>query len=213
MLESSTGFFFFFGGGGSWQRELFLFDTNFSTMCPQETCGSEWFQGYLGSAQENKGTLTVQEEFGGAITLTLEEHSQAENSGGSDRPRSRRSPTLTAAHPHRPPPGTQGSMLPPDQRRAPSLPPGSSQTSGGRRRRRLAGSPPPYLSGQGVRARLQPHRRPTPKTLPVPPRPARVSCPMRRPTSLVPPQTLLPRDPERFWVQGTHYSSPKTCPS
>lgn len=47
----------------------------------KETCGSEWFQGYLGSAQENKGTLTVQEEFGGAITLTLEEHSQAENSG------------------------------------------------------------------------------------------------------------------------------------
>lgn len=120
------------GGGVAWQRELlFLFDTNFSTMCPQETCGSEWFQRCFGRAQEKRGTLVVPEEFGGAITLTLGEHSQAENSGGSDRPRPRRSPTLTAAHPHRPSPGTQGSMLPPGQRRAPSLPPGSSARGGG----------------------------------------------------------------------------------
>lgn len=33
------GIFFFEGGG------VILFDTNFSTMCPQETCGSEWVQG------------------------------------------------------------------------------------------------------------------------------------------------------------------------
>lgn len=122
----------------------------------------------------------VLEEFGGAVTLIPGKHRHTDNSGGSDPPRHRRAPTPAAAPPRHPLPRTPGSMLPPGQRRAPSPLPGTSRTRRGRRRGRLAGWPPPYLSTQGLRARLRPHRRPTPKTLPVPPRPAQPAWAARR---------------------------------
>lgn len=77
------------------------------------------------------------------------------------------SPLRTPGSMPRPSPA-QPNTGPPVRRREPS------KHAWGRRRRRLAGWPPPYLSCQGLRARLRPHhRRPTPKSLPVAPRPPR----------------------------------------
>lgn len=149
-----------------------LFDTNFSTLCPQGTCGSERVQGCLGRAQVRSGDPY---NSGG---IRGHNHSDPQRTP-PDGALCGVGPTPTQADDHprrgppmRPPPRTPGSMLLPGQRRPPGPPPATSRTRGGRRRRRLAGSPPAYLSGQGLRARLRPHRRATPKTEPVPPRPA-----------------------------------------
>nr|KAF6429727.1 hypothetical protein HJG59_009047 [Molossus molossus] len=75
--------------------------------------------------------------------------------------------------------------------------------------RQLAGSPPRYLSGQGLRAHLRPHGQATPKTLPVPPRPARVGCPTRRPTPLGPTQTLSSLRPRGALGPGNTVLFPK----
>lgn len=174
---------------------VFLFDTNFSTMCPQETCGTEWVQGCLGRAQERRGDLCSSREI-----RSLNHSDPWRTPPGWALCGVRPVQTQPDDHPRRGPPcrplsRTPGSMLPPDQHRAPRPPPGTSRTRGGLRTRRLPGSQPPYLSGQGLRARVWPHRQATFKTLPVPPRPALVGCPTRRPTPLGPPYALPPLSP------------------
>lgn len=172
MLESSMGFGFFV---------LFCFslDTNFLTMYPLKPVAQNGFRG-ASDAPRKGGRPPPLRRNSGTQPLRPREHTaRRKSAGGSDRPRIRQAPTPPRPTPTVPAPHTglhaapqpspaQPSTGPPVRRREPS------EHAGGRRRRRLAGWPPPYLSCQGLRARLRPHhRRPTPESLPVAPRPPR----------------------------------------
>ncbi|XP_032352801.1 serine/arginine repetitive matrix protein 1-like [Camelus ferus] len=132
-------------------------------------------------------------------------------SGGWDRPRRRRAPTPAAApHTRRPRPA------PPAPGRAPPRAEPPVHRREPRRhgvgRRRLPASPPPYLSCQGLRAGLRPHRRPTPRPERGA-RPARVGCPTRRTTPAgPPPQALSPLRPRGALGPGDTLLFPEDQP-
>lgn len=135
------------------------------------------------------------------------------SSGGSDQPRRRGRPPPPRPTPADPRPAHPAPGRALGERRVPRAQPGASRTRWGRRQ--FPGSPPPYLSCQGLRARLRAPPKTDAQAL-AGARPARKGCPPR-PHGLpaVPPDPCRPvpgplaAEAQRRSGSGEHATLPR----
>lgn len=153
----------------------FLFDTNFSAMCPQETCGSEGVQGCLGRAQGRKERGPLQFRRSSEARSLRPPKNRADGAlCRRGQPRRRRTPTpaTALACAPRPAPRAPGrSQASADPAARPRQPRGHARVGGGGggQGRRLRTCP---VRGSAPGSGPTGERRPRPsRSRPAPPRP------------------------------------------